>query len=201
MEAHGGGLRLARGYLALSDRCGCGRRFDKPHGSHGSFISCAQVGASVVVNERRETRDEIRRSSLKVRNFPWVIGALLVVLFAGGIGFWLGVGANAVPVAAPVAGTPVVYAGGWHGFGFPFFGFFFFLFFMFVIFGIIRRVAWGGRGPGRGLYGSGPGGHDWNSKEVPPFAEDMLRSWHRRAHREMPPDDPPSSLTLPKDPV
>jgi hypothetical protein len=131
-----------------------------------------------------------------VRSFPWVIGALLVVLFVGGIGFWLG--ASAAPAAVPVAATaaaPVVYAGGWH-FGFPFFGFFFFLLIMFVIFGIIRRAAWGHRG-GPGWYGSaGPGGRGLN-KDMP-FGEETLQSWHRRAHRELPPD-PPSSLTLPED--
>ncbi len=123
-----------------------------------------------------------------MRSFPWVIGGLLVVLIAGGIGYWLGVGANVATVAAPVAATPVVY--GW-GFGFPFFGFFFFLLFIFLIFGIIRRLAWGRRGGpgwnGHGYYG-GPG--RWNGGEVPPMADDMLARWHRRAHGEPEPTAP-----------
>ena len=126
-----------------------------------------------------------------MRSFPWVIGAALVVLIAGGIGYWLGVGANVATVAAPVAGTPVVY--GFHWFGFPFFGFFFFLLFLFLIFAVIRRVAMGRR-VGPGWYGPGPGGHGhshgfygpgprgWNGTDVPPVADEMLQRWHRQAH-------------------
>ena len=124
-----------------------------------------------------------------------MIGAALVVLIAGGIGYWLGVGANVATVAAPVATTPVVY--GFHWFGFPFFGFFFFLLFLFVIFAVIRRVAmgrrvgpgWYGPGPGgagsgshgHGYYG-GPGPRGWNGQDIPPMADDMLQRWHRQAH-------------------
>jgi hypothetical protein len=144
----------------------------------------------------KAARRAVRRKELrsKVRNFPWVVGALLVLLFVGGIGFWLGVGAApaSVPVAATAAGTPVVYAGGWH-FGFPF-GFFIFLFFMFVIFGIVRRAAWGG---GRGPRGYG---YRWSGKDVPPVADEMLDRWHARAHRPPPPPEDPSSLRIPDDP-
>jgi hypothetical protein len=128
-----------------------------------------------------------------MRNFPWVIGAFLVLLIAGGIGFWLGVGAAPAQVVAPVAGTPVVYAGGWHGFGFgfPFFEVFFFVLFVLILFGIVRRAVWG-RGGGSRHYGPGFGagrGFDrrWDG-DVPPMADDMLQRWHRKAHGEPEPD-------------
>ena len=136
-----------------------------------------------------------------MRSLPWAIGGLLVLLIAGGIGFFLGVGAN-VATVAPAVGAPVAY--GWH-FGFPFFGFFFFLLFLFLIFGIIRRLAWGGR-RGPGWYGHGMGyGHGagygprmgWNGKDVPPMADEMLQRWHRIAHGEPEPTQDPTNPTKP----
>ena len=133
------------------------------HGSHRAFTSCAQLGANLIETSR-EQRGQPQRSTFKVRSFPWVIGALLIVLIAGGIGFFLGVGSN-VATVVPAAGAPVVY--GWHFFGFPFFGLFFLLF-LFVIFAVIRRVAWGGRQPGPGWGGRGYYGHaGWKSEGHP----------------------------------
>ncbi len=147
-----------------------------------------------------------------MRSFPWAIGALLVVLIAGGVGFFLGVGTN-VATVAPVAGTPVVY--GWHFFGFPFFGFFFFLLFIFLILAVLRRVVGGGHrdrgwyGAGHGHYGTGtPGGRpNWDSKDIPPMADDMLERWHSRAHgtpepsaSSAPPSPPQQGPTNPTSP-
>ena len=127
-----------------------------------------------------------------------LIGVVLIGLIAGGIGF--GLGAAQVAPAAVAAGGSVVYpAVGWHwfGFGFPFFGLIFGLLFLFLIFGLIRRAIWGGRGwqhyghgygPGYGPRGFGPGGHQgWDGKSMPPFADEMLKSWHSQAHGEQAP--------------
>ena len=141
-----------------------------------------------------------------MRNFGVMalIGLLLVALIAGGIGFAIGVGAQAAPAAvAPAGSTAVVY--GWHWFGFPFFGLIFGLLFLFLIFAIIRRLVWGGRGwhgysqahgygYGQG-HGSGPGGRAWDGKSVPPFADEMLRSWHSQAHGQQSPTEPVQPTT------
>ena len=183
------------------------------HGSHVSFTTCTQLDATLFL-ESREGRGVNAKEHIKVRSFPWGIGALLVVLIAGGIGFWLGAGSSVATVAAPAASAPVVY--GFHWFGFPFFGFFFFLLFLFVIFAVIRRVAWGRRG-GPGWYGhgygagysqnsgwkGGPGPGGWNGRDIPPMADDMLQRWHRRAHGEpeletpTPPPSNPGQTTPP----
>jgi hypothetical protein len=165
------------------------------HVAHKSARGCS-------LKAPRRSRREAKEHN-EVRSFPWVIGALLVVLIAGGIGFFVGAGSSVATVAAPATGTAVVY--GWHWFGFPFFGFFFFLFFMFLIFAVIRRVAWGRRG-GPGWYGPGGSGHSygygqkggrgpsgWNGNDIPPMADDMLQRWHRRAHGEPEPETPPTS--------
>ncbi len=124
-----------------------------------------------------------------------LIGALgfLVLLFiAGVIGF--GLGQNTVPAAVAPAGTPVVYYGH-HGFlGFGFFGFLLFLFLLFAVIGIFRRAAWGGRGWGHhGYYGRGWDKGNWSGRPVPPFADEMLGRWHREAHGEGAPTNPPAT--------
>lgn len=80
--------------------------------------------------------------------------------------------------------------GGHRGFGFPIFGLLFGILLIFLIFGLIRAAfgfgRWGGPphgGPPWGYGGpSGPGG--WGGRR------DFLEDWHRRAHGEVPPEDP-----------
>jgi hypothetical protein len=118
--------------------------------------------------------------------FGWLglLGALLIALIAGGIGYWIGVSSDAVPVAA---GT-VTYGWGW---GFPFFGLLFGFLFILLIIAIARR-AWGGPGwYGRGWYGPGSyAGHEHAGRTVPPQFEPMLEDWHRKAHGEPAPAKP-----------
>jgi len=136
-----------------------------------------------------------------MRGFGFIgaLGFLVLLFIAGAIGF--GLGQNTVPVAAPVAGAPIVYYGhpGFFGFGFGILGFLLFLFLIFAVFGLIRRAAWGHRGWGPGGWGHGYGrygrGWDkgswdksamdesgWGSRPMPPFADEMLARWHRDAH-------------------
>ena len=146
-----------------------------------------------------------------MRNFgiAALLGAVLLALIAGGIGFALGVGAGTT--VAP-AGAPVAYGWHWFGFGFPFFGLIFGLLFLFLIFALIRRAVWGGRGwHGHGYgygpsYGPGQGGrYGWDGKSVPPFADEMLRNWHSQAHGQSTAGDQPPTTggqpTQPTDPT
>jgi hypothetical protein len=97
--------------------------------------------------------------------FPWPLGALLVLLIVGGIGFWLGSSSVApviVPVAAPapIQTAPVYPTYAPQSGGFPIFGLLFGLFVLFVIFKVIRHAVWsasygGGHSHRRG-YGHGP---------------------------------------------
>jgi hypothetical protein len=98
-----------------------------------------------------------------------VVGVLLVALIAGGIGYWIGVTAEAVPVAGGTVG---------YGWGFPFFGLLFGILFIVLIVSIARRtwVGPGWYGPGR-WSGFGP-----EHRSVPPAFEPMLEDWHRKAH-------------------
>jgi hypothetical protein len=113
-----------------------------------------------------------------------VLGALLLALIAGGVGYWIAITTGAAPVAA---GTVAVAPWGWGFPFFPFFGLLFLFLFIALIFSIARRTN-GGRpgwyGPGR-WYGYG---HEHRS--VPPAFEPMLEEWHRKAHGE--PDPTPS---------
>jgi hypothetical protein len=115
--------------------------------------------------------------------FIGILGALLIAVVAGVIGYNLGLGAN---VAATTDGaTHVVYAPWGYGFGFGGFGLLFGILFFVLIFALIRRAAWGGRGwYGRGGWGHyyGDQGHDHGS--LPPQAQPMFDDWHRRAHGE-----------------
>ena len=86
-------------------------------------------------------------------------------------------------IAAPAAGTPVVYM--WPrpwGFGFfPFFP----LFFLFLFFFAVRGLLWRGRWHG---------GRRYRYEGVPPIFEE----WHRRAHAHPgSPSDPGSRATDP----
>jgi hypothetical protein len=105
---------------------------------------------------------------VREERFPWGLGAILVLLVVGGIGFWLGSSSVApviVPVAAPAA--PVVptapayptYVAP-HGGGFPLIGLFFGLIVLVVVVKVVRHAAWAGnqRGPG---FGAGWGGPSW----------------------------------------
>jgi hypothetical protein len=135
---------------------------------------------------------------------------LLVVLAAVGVSVYnAGVQAGASQVVqqavqdgqtvtvAPYPYAP--YAHGW-GFGFGFFGIFFWIIGFFLIFGLIRAVLgfgrWGGRGPGKGMYGRGgwygrPGG--WSGS-----GSDRVADWHRELHRrEESGEQPPNDQTRP----
>ncbi len=138
---------------------------------------------------------------MRLPSFVSFILVFLLALFAGGVGYAIGVNSAVVTTTAAAgdAGTVVVahapfYGGFW---GFPFFGLFFVILFFAVIFGIIRRAAWGGRrgwyggwhgyGYGYGPNAGGPGataGTGTTSGSVPPWAEPMLQDWHRHAHTD-----------------
>jgi hypothetical protein len=106
---------------------------------------------------------------VREERFPWGLGAILVLVIVGGIGFWLGSSSVApviVSVAAPVAPapapvTPVYPTYVPHGGGFPLFPLFFGLIFLVVAFKFVRRAAWASHAGGPGSYGGpGPwGGH------------------------------------------
>ena len=101
---------------------------------------------------------------MREERFPWGLGAILVLVIVGGIGFWLGSSSVApviVPVAAPVAPapapvTPVYPTYAPHGGGFPLFPVFFGLIFLVVAFKFARRAAWASHAGGTGSFG-GPG--------------------------------------------
>jgi hypothetical protein len=151
-----------------------------------------------------------------------VLGIALVVGVIGlgaGIyqaGFTAGVATEGNVTLAPAYAAGYGY--GWHG-GFGIFGFLGFLLFLFLLFGLIRALAWGGRGMGRRGYGpgwgpghgygrwadpdhdhgpegSGPGGargrRGFGPWEGP--AREAFDDWHRRAHEPAATtsDQPPS---------
>ena len=139
---------------------------------------------------------------------------LVVGVFAlAGVAYQVGINVAATQLAAPAAGgaatTPVVvpYYGYGHpfGFGFGIFGFLFFLLFLFLIVGLIRAVAFGGRGRGWGGAGrhggwnggmGGPGsttgdhGEHFRNSAWGQRAHEVFEGWHREAHGDTP---PPSS--------
>jgi hypothetical protein len=161
--------------------------------------------------------------------FPWPLGALLVILIVGGLGFWLGSSSVApviVPVAAPapVQTAPVYPAYAPQGGGFPIFGLLFGLFVLFVIFKVIRHAAWSGayghgRGMARGRRGwyaadtdtadpsatgatgaTWPRGRAfWANKDVPPMVDEMFQRWHARMHTDAPPTPDAGTGQLHKD--
>ena len=130
---------------------------------------------------------------MREERFPWGLGAILVLVIVGGIGFWLGSSSVApviVPVAAPVAPapapvTPVYPTYAPHGGGFPLFPVFFGLIFLVVAFKFAKRAAWashaGGTasrgGPGawaghsRGRHGRGWYGPDADAPHMQPDSE------------------------------
>jgi hypothetical protein len=116
-----------------------------------------------------------------------LLGALLIALIAGGIGYMIGISAD----GAPVAPGTVAYGWGWGFPLFPFFGLLVGFLFILLIVSIARR-SWGRPGwygPGRryGKYGS----HDpADHASVPPPFQEMLDDWHRRAHDSPPPAGP-----------
>ncbi|MFL5777486.1 MAG: hypothetical protein ACJ761_00955 [Chloroflexota bacterium] len=148
-------------------------------------------------------------------------GVLLAIVLVGGFGlvasFAYQAGASTAVVATGSAATPVVIpAYGWgffHPWGFGLFGFFGLLLFLFIVFALIRAIAWGGRGYGRGGWGRGYGrgwggpGH-WDDPEhrgrIGDFEErarDTFEDWHRQAHGTDRPAGPSGSSTPPEPPA
>jgi hypothetical protein len=127
---------------------------------------------------------------------------LLVALFAGGVGYAIGINSAVTTTAATGGVSTVVVAHapwfGWGFWGFPFFGLFFAFLFFAIIFGIVRHAI-GGRDHAyrHGWYGYGPNGPSSPSGPgpVPPPVDDMLKDWHRQAHESGTPDQgmPPRS--------
>ncbi len=114
-----------------------------------------------------------------------------------------GDGSPATTVVVPAYG----YGYGWHGFGggLGFFGFFGFLLVAFLIFGLIRAIAFGGRGGwGRGGWGGGwKGGGRWDGPgdHRHPFesrAREVFTELHREAHEG--PSSNPAGNTDPTEP-
>jgi hypothetical protein len=93
-----------------------------------------------------------------------VLAVVGVALFAGLVGYQIGISQNIVVEGGRAVGYP-----GW-GLGWWFGGFFLFLLFMFLLFAAFRP-RWGGP--------PSWSGRDWSSHDhaPPPFEE-----WHRRAH-------------------
>jgi hypothetical protein len=137
-------------------------------------------------------------------------GAIASTAYQAGLSQAVTTVAQGAAGAAGTTGTTVVvpaygYGYGWHGFGwgFGFFGFFGFLLVLFLVFGLIRAIAFGGRGGwGRGWKGGGrwdgPGDHRH------PFesrAREVFTELHREAH-EGPSDKPaaPADSTEPRTP-
>ena len=137
-------------------------------------------------------------------------GAIATTAYQAGLSQAVTTVAQGAAGAAGTTGTTVVvpaygYGYGWHGFGwgFGFFGFFGFLLVLFLVFGLIRAIAFGGRGGwGRGWKGGGrwdgPGDHRH------PFesrAREVFTELHREAH-EGPSDTPaaPADSTGPRTP-
>ena len=135
-------------------------------------------------------------------------GAIATTAYQAGLSQAVTTVAQGAAGAAGTTGTTVVvpaygygYGYGWHGFGF--FGFFGFLLVLFLVFGLIRAIAFGGRGGwGRGWKGGGrwdgPGDHRH------PFesrAREVFTELHREAH-EGPSDTPasPADSTGPRTP-
>ena len=116
-----------------------------------------------------------------------VLGLLLTLLVVGIVGvvaYNAGVAAGVASAAAGGggAGPAIVYPGyGGFGFGFGFVGIFFTILLIWLLVGAFTRGRGGWGGPPRGWDGRGWGGPP---RDVPPMAEPMLESWHRRAHRD-----------------
>ena len=72
------------------------------HGSHPTFTSCAQVGANLWISRAADGGECKRGAQTNVREerFPWGLGAILVLVIVGGIGFWLG-SSSVAPVIVP----------------------------------------------------------------------------------------------------
>jgi hypothetical protein len=133
-------------------------------------------------------------------------GAIATTAYQAGLSQAVTVAQGAAGSAATTGTTVVVpaygYGYGWHGFGggFGFFGFFGFLLVAFLIFGLIRAIAFGGRGGwGRGWKGGGrwdgPGDHRH------PFesrAREVFSELHREAHEG--PSDQPAAPGGPAEP-
>ena len=134
-------------------------------------------------------------------------GAIATTAYQAGLSQAVTTVAQGAGAADGTAGTTVVvpaygYGYGWHGFGwgFGFFGFFGFLLVLFVVFGLIRAIAFGGRGGwGRGWKGGGrwdgPGDHRH------PFesrAREVFTELHREAHQG--PSDKPAAPADPTEP-
>ena len=138
------------------------------------------------------------RNEVREQRFPWGLGAILVLVIVGGIGFWLGSSSVApviVPVAAPAPApvapvTPVyptypAYVAP-HGGGFPLIGLLFGLIALVFIVKIARRAAWaashdwagpaGGPGwggaHGRSRYARHGDGHGWHDNALPDEGRD-----------------------------
>ena len=134
-------------------------------------------------------------------------GAIASTAYQAGLSQAVTTVAQGAAGAAGTTGTTVVvpaygYGYGWHGFGggFGFFGFFGFLLVLFLFFGLIRAIAFGGRGGwGRGWKGGGrwdgPGDHRH------PFesrAREVFTELHREAHEG--PSDKPAAPADPAGP-
>jgi hypothetical protein len=114
-----------------------------------------------------------------------LVAGVILLLIAGVVGYYIGVGAG--PAAAAVAPGTVapVYYGPWFFGGFHLFGFLFFFLILFLIFGaLFRGRRWGGWHGGYGYYGRGPWGWSGDPRDVPPPVQGMLEDWHKRAHGE-----------------
>jgi hypothetical protein len=142
--------------------------------------------------------NEGAQAKVREERFPWGLGAILVLVIVGGIGFWLGsssVTPVIVPVAAPVAPapapvTPVYPTYVPQGGGFPLIPLFFGLFFLFVIFKVMRRAAWASHAGGPGSF-AGP--RTWNNRNrghgrawygPEQNNDEMFQRWHSRMHSE-----------------
>jgi len=116
-----------------------------------------------------------------------LVAGVILLLIAGAVGYYIGVGAGPVAQSvAPGAVAPVYYAPWFFG-GFHLFGFLFVFLILFLIFGaLFRGRRWGGWHGGYGYYGRGPWG--WGPgdapRDVPPPFQGMLEDWHKRAHGE-----------------
>ena len=144
-----------------------------------------------------------------------IAGVLLGALLLGGVGviaYQAGVTAGTTS-AAVAGGATVVYAAPWgFGFGFPLLGLLFGLLFLGLVVGMVKRLAWAGRGgpggPGghgrpmgpwmmHGAWGPGPGGWAGTAdRPVPPPVAEMLTRWHAGAHGA-PGTDPGTPATPP----
>jgi hypothetical protein len=111
-----------------------------------------------------------------------VMVIITIALIVGALAYGAGVAAGQAGAASGGAATPVVYAP--FGFGFGFFG----LLLTIVLIGLVIAAVRGPRGWGgrTGPWAAGPyWGHPADGgRDVPPMVDEMLASWHRRAHGE-----------------